>query len=624
MSKAKAGFSMKRIALGGAAVLLAVAAGFTGTAGANLPNSTFEGNDGNFVVNTTGNTDWVNVHGGVTTGVDLATGQTDNSFGNGTKESDVNVTVGTGSIPNSKADLGNFYVASETLANNHVLLYLGWTRVNTSGTTNFDFEINKAAQPDLTTPGPKTLVRNTGDIIINYDFLGGAQKPTLAFRTWQANGTWSGPTPLSGTTGEAEVNRVDLANPLAQPPSPATAPAFTFGEAAIDLTAAGIIPPGECAPFSSAYVKSRASDAFTSAVKDFIAPVHVSLSTCGTIVIKKVTDPASDTTTSFDFTLTGGPSNRNDAFSLVNGGEFSTGPVLQPGSGYNAAEVGIPAGWDLDNAVCDDGSPVDNINVGINETVTCTFTNIARANLHIVKVAERGGVGFDFTTTGGLTPSTFTLQNGGQQDFLSLVPGTYGTAETVPEGWDLQSATCNNGDEPDAVTLGPGDDVTCTYTNVVERGALSIHKTAKHAASPTGSINHAGVTFTITNATNGTNVQVVTDANGNACAEDLPVSFLDGAYTITETVPAGYVNDSPVQSYTVLEDTDCGSALVASFVNTPLTNLAVSVDSQIDGGTASTIDCVSANTATGPNGDGSLALNNLVPGTYTCTIVIDP
>src|SRR4030095_3465823 len=157
--------------------------------------------------------------------------QTDNSFGNGTKESDVNVTVGTGSIPNSKADLGNVYVASESLANNHVLLYLGWTRVNTSGTTNFDFEINKAAQPDLTTPGPKTLVRSTGDIIVNYDFQGGAQKPTLASWTWLPSGAWSAPTPLSGTAGEAEVNRVSLTNPLAQPPSPSTAPAFTFGEA---------------------------------------------------------------------------------------------------------------------------------------------------------------------------------------------------------------------------------------------------------------------------------------------------------------------------------------------------------------------------------------------------------
>src|SRR4029453_9041848 len=209
-----------------------------------LPGSTFQGDDGNFVPTGT-NTDWTNVHGGVTTGPDLPTGQNDNSFGQGTKESDVNVTVVNGQIPNSKADLGNFYVASE-LANNQVFMYLGWTRINTSGTTNFDFEITQEPQPDLTTPGPKALVRTAGDIIINYDFQGGAQNPTLAFRTWQANGTWSAATPITGGSGEAEVNRVDLANPLAQPPSPATAPAFTFGEAALDLTALNIVPPGTC------------------------------------------------------------------------------------------------------------------------------------------------------------------------------------------------------------------------------------------------------------------------------------------------------------------------------------------------------------------------------------------
>ena len=73
--------------------------------------------------------------------------------------------------------------------------------------------------------------------------------------------------------------------------------------------------------------------------------------------------------------------------------------------------------------------------------------------------------------------------------------------------------------------------------------------------------------------------------------------------------------------------TTCGSAMVASFVNTPLTNPSVVVDSQIDGGTASTMVCNppgGSPTSTGPNGDGTLALTNLVPGTYTCTVVIDP
>jgi hypothetical protein len=42
-------------------------------------------------------------------------------------------------------------------------------------------------------------------------------------------------------------------------------------------------------------------------------------------------------------------------------------------------------------------------------------------------------------------------------------------------------------------------------------------------------------------------------------------------------------------------------------------------------GTASTIECVpGGSTATGPGGDGSLDLTDLEPGTYVCTVVVDP
>ena len=82
----------------------------------------------------------------------------------------------------------------------------------------------------------------------------------------------------------------------------------------------------------------------------------------------------------------------------------------------------MPPGWDLESATCSDGSEPNAISLQAAETVTCTFTNVARADLHIVKVAERDGVDFSFTTTGGLDPATFTLQNGGQQDFTDHPP----------------------------------------------------------------------------------------------------------------------------------------------------------------------------------------------------------
>jgi hypothetical protein len=60
-----------------------------------------------------------------------------------------------------------------------------------------------------------------------------------------------------------------------------------------------------------------------------------------------------------------------------------------------------------------------------------------------------------------------------------------------------------------------------------------------------------------------------------------------------------------------------------------LTNITVSVDSQVVGGTNSTMVCKQGETtkgsrATAANGDGSLTVNNLPPGIYVCTIDIDP
>src|SRR6266508_2059523 len=136
-----------------AAVLLLIVASASG----NLAGSTFEGSDGNLVVNTAGNTDWANAPNRVR-GIDLASGSTDNSFGQGTKEDDPNVSVVTGSIPPQKSDLTRFYAANE-FANSSNYLYLAWERTNVLGSANMDFEINQKTQPNLTTTGPKTLNR---------------------------------------------------------------------------------------------------------------------------------------------------------------------------------------------------------------------------------------------------------------------------------------------------------------------------------------------------------------------------------------------------------------------------------------------------------------------------------
>src|SRR5512133_2329335 len=286
---------------------------FVVSSGANLPGSTFEGNDGNLVVNTAGNTDWANAPNRVR-GDDLPSGGTDNSFGGGTKEDDPNVNVVTGSIPPQKSDLTRFYVASEFTGGSN-FLYLAWERSNVLGSANMDFELNQKAQPDLTTAGAKSLVRTAGDILITFDF-GGSGAPVLGLLKWVTSGPasqcfsansvpcWGNRVNLSAAGfAEGAVNSVTVTDPIAN----VSLPANTFGEAAVNLTAAGVFPAGTCEAFGSAFLKSRASASFPAEVKDFVAPQPVSISNCGTIVIRKVTSPSPDpTNTTFQYTTTGG------------------------------------------------------------------------------------------------------------------------------------------------------------------------------------------------------------------------------------------------------------------------------------------------------------------------------
>jgi len=537
---------------------------------ANLPGSTFEGNDGNLVVNTPGNTDWTNAPNRVR-GDDIADPKADNSFGQGTKEDDANVTVVTGSIPPSKDDFIRFYVASESAANLHNYLYLAWERTNTNGSANMDFEINKNQQPDLTTPGAKTLNRTAGDLLVRFDFTQGGGTPTLTLNKWltSADGAvvgdclsannlpcW-GAKPADDQIDGVNDNQIDLSQAgfaegavngvtVTDPIAGNSLVANEFGEAAVDLTASGVFPPGTCSGFGSAFLKSRSSASFPAEVKDFVAPQPVNISNCGRIIIRKVTSPSPD--------------------------------------------------------------PTDTT--------------------------------FSYTTTGGLNPASFGLKNGQNRDYGNTVPqGSYSVTEANPgPNFALtnidcsasstaggSSATPNLGTGTVAIVLKPNDTIDCTYTNVLQRGALKISK----ASSKAGAAALAGAVFSVTGP-NGFSASVTTGADGTVCVGDLPF----GTYSVQETqAPPGYSIDDPTAHNVVVNSTaTCGSGNEATFsaTDTPLTNVTVHAESQVAGGTQSQITCVdsaSANIGNSPQGFAdpvTVTANGLKPGTYTCTIVIDP
>ena len=545
--------SRKRITI---AALVAVAA-FTvifvmSASAVPLPGSNFEGDDGNLIVNTAGDHDWVNAPN-LSVGVDKPTGTTDNSFGQGAKEDNVATTVVSGSIPNSKADLARFAIAGEQLANGHQMLYLAWSRENQSGTVNFDFEINAAAQPDLTTPGPKLLNRTVGDLLINYAFLGGSNTPTLTRYHWNGS-SWSNDGVISSACSEGQTNAATVAENLGGNPS-VNRPAQQFGEAAIDMVCAGIVQQNACESFNSAYVKSRSSTSFTSEIKDFIAPVSLHFNNCGKLTIIKHTNPRG----------------LDQAF-----GYHTTGPA---------------------------GSSMDGKTFSLNDAGNSSGDSAANT-----------------------------------QVYDNLHAGTYTVSEDAdPTGFAFDSVSCTGtGAAADASTSGrvvtaninPGDDITCTYVNNQQLGAIKISKTSSKGTAL------AGAVFSITGP-GGYSNSVTSGADGSVCVDGL----VFGTYSIQETAaPTGYsIDDNTSHDVTVNANTDCNSDPFAgtsfSASDTPLTDISASVASEAPGGTQSNIHCVdganaevgnSPQPASGNAESATVTANGLKPGTYTCTITIDP
>jgi hypothetical protein len=445
---------------------------------------------------------------------DTASGQRDESFGNGTKEDTAVPSVVDGGIPPSKSDLKFFGVYQEgDTATGFLNLY--WSRVQEpTGTTNMDFEFNKNKCEHVdddnnpATPAwidadndPKTFdtaedgstcsanhvtpVRSQGDSLIQYDLSQGGRNPTLWLSTWVTTGNksqceasntlpcWSTKENLTAS-GEAtgSINNVPI--PADEADGLGAHSARTFGEAQVKLSA--LIPEGSCVGIGAAYLKGRSSDSFTSALKDFVPPESVDITNCGKVIIRKVTDPATDTTASFGYTMAGGfattPTSSN-TFSLKNGeNKTYTGVVLTPANstGYTVNETTIPSSWEFVSVNCGASTGVPNSSAGyqINgSTVTfkidsasdildCTYTN---RQVTTTLGTEQSFIPQDKAIVGGSPNSGFN----GTVDFrLYTGPTCSGTLLAEMLDRPLSGTTANSF----ATTNNDGDDTDAQGTPV--------------------------------------------------------------------------------------------------------------------------------------------------------------
>ena len=180
------------------------------------------------------------------------------------------------------------------------------------------------------------------------------------------------------------------------------------------------------------------------------------------------------------------------------------------------------------------------INLDPGESISCTFTNTQEGTLIVQKFTDPSGSTQSFSFTGAL--GNFNLLDG-QSNSGNLAPGVYSVAEIVPAGWQLASATCDDGSAVSAIDLAAGETVTCTFINSVNASITIVKNT----------IGNDG-TFDFTSSTlSPSPFSITTTGNtGSQSFGPLPA----GVYDVAEIVPSGWDligascdNASPVECH---------------------------------------------------------------------------
>ena len=151
-------------------------------------------------------------------------------------------------------------------------------------------------------------------------------------------------------------------------------------------------------------------------------------------------------------------------------------------------------------------------------------SNVGEGNFSFT--SDVPGLGnFDLDTTGDGTESTAVISLDGPQ-----VGQTYNIEEQLPLGWILDSATCSNGETPDAVTPLDTQDVVCTFTNILDSATINI---VKNTLGGNGlfTVNWAGPT---TSGSVGLDTGVI-----NTDTETV-VTTETGVFVLQELIPEGW------------------------------------------------------------------------------------
>jgi hypothetical protein len=296
----------------------------------------------------------------------------------------------------------------------------------------------------------------------------------------------------------------------------------------------------------------------------------------------------------------------------TSGGTGSGQFVDVPPGTYTLTETPL-AGWSgspsFGGACNSSGTLV--VAAGVN--VTCTVTNTKLATISIDKVTAPPGdpTSFDFSASGGLSPSSFSLTDASApRTFTDVTPNQpYTISEAVPPGWRLTTSGvgCTATANGVIVIPGPGGNVNCTFTDT-KLGRIVIVKTALPQTIDT--------TFTFTEPVLGPLSVTTSSGLGLTAYDDVP----PGTYDIDEVpvagwsagpftgacAPNGRINLAP------------GQVALCEITNTKFAT--ITIDKTAVGGDATfnfVAPTLGSKSLTTSGGTGSVTYTDVAPGAYT-------